>query len=369
MNLNPFQAVFPKLEYITSADHFFSTVKEDYPEYVLSGFFEKSSTAGLYVYQIKQKNRTFLGLIGCVDIEDYTSGNIIIHEKTLAAKEQQQIHLLLKRGAQVKPILLTHPRIDNLDDLLRELTKTKTPYYEVDFDLEKERHTFWEILDGTTIQKIQALFKKEIPQSYIADGHHRSSATALMNDRTKADNEEKSYDQILCAFFPTSELEIYDFNRVIEGLGEVSPTYFMARLSQLFDIEELVVPRKPLKKHELTLFINKEWYQLTWRKEVLEEYQKEPVILDVQLLNEKVLKGILNIEDVRMDLRVKYVEGPQGLEGIKGKTLKNEQRIGFCLYPVDMEDFIKISDVGSTLPPKSTWFEPRIRNGLIVKDF
>lgn len=369
MNLNPFQAIFPKTEYISSADHFFSTVKEEYPEYMESGFFEKSPKEGLYVYQITQQNRSFLGLIGCVDIEDYNSGRILIHEKTLAAKEQQQIHLLLKRGAQVKPVLLTHPKSNNIDSLLRQQIKKSPPFYEVAFELTEERHSFWEIQDGDLIQRFQSLFNKEVPNAYIADGHHRSSVTALMENRTKSLDDRKSYDQLLCAFFPTTELEILDFNRVIEGLNEVTPTFFMAKLSQLFDIEEMPEPTKPTKKHEITLYINKEWYKLTWRKKVLEAYKDEPVILDVTLLNEKVLNGILNIEDVRMDLRVKYVEGPKGLDGIKDKTLKTEQRIGFCLYPVDMNDFIKLSDAGNTLPPKSTWFEPRIKNGLIVKEF
>ena len=369
MNLKPFQAIIPKMEYISSADHFFGTVKEEYSEYMESGFFEKSPKEGIYIYQITQQNRTYLGLIACVDIKDYTSGNIIIHEKTLAIKEQQQIHLLLKRGAQVKPILLAHPKIETLDTLLRAQIKAAKPLYEVAFDLNQEKHAFWEIKDGDLIQDIQRIFKKKVPVSYIADGHHRSSATALMRDRTKSKEDHKSYDQLLCAFFPTSELEILDFNRVIEGLNEVSPTMFMAKLSQLFDIEALDEPVKPSKKHEIILYINKEWYKLNWRASILEEYKEEPVLLDVMLLNEKVLKGILNIADVRMDLRVKYVEGPQGLEGIKGKTLKNEQRIGFCLYPVDMQDFIKIADAGNTLPPKSTWFEPRIKNGLIVKEF
>ncbi|MDF1864501.1 MAG: DUF1015 family protein [Saprospiraceae bacterium] len=369
MNLKPFQAVFPKMDFITSADHFFSTVKEQYPEYIESGFFEKSPQEGFYVYQIQQGERKFTGLVAGVDIHDYIDGRILKHEKTLSTKEQQQIHLILKRHAQVKPILLTYPKNEHISKLLKSQIDTKKPSIQIFFEQLNEKHSFWAIREGKMIEEIQQLFKKEVPQSYIADGHHRTSATALMYQRMKGKPTEKSFNKILCAFFETTELEILDFNRVIEGLNEVSPTYFMARISQLFEIEPLTTPIKPTKKHEITLYINKEWYKLTWKKEVLDSHQNEGVILDVSLLNELVLRDILGIQDVRMDLRVKYVEGPKGLEGLKGKALKNDQRIGFCLYPVNISDFIKISDHGKTLPPKSTWFEPRIKNGLIVKEF
>lgn len=365
MNLRPFQAVFPRTDYITSSEHFFSTVKEDYNEFEESGFFEKSPREGFYVYQIRQGEQYFTGLVACTDINDYNEGKILKHEKTLSAKEQQQIHLLLKRKAQVKPILLTYPKNERISDLLKSQIENQKATVEINFEQLDETHRFWAITDGKMLQKIREMFKKEVPYIYIADGHHRTSATALMYDRTGGE----SFKSVLCAFFETTELQIFDFNRVIEGLNEVSPTWFMAKMSQLFDIQELSVPTKPSKKHEITLFVNKEWYKLTWRKEVLETYKNEPVLLDVMLLNEKVLTDILGIEDVRTDLRVKYIEGPKGVDGVKGKTIKSEGRIGFCLYPVDMSDFIKISDLGKTLPPKSTWFEPRIKNGLIVKEF
>ena len=369
MNLRPFRAIFPKMDFITSADHFFSNVKEQYAEYVQSGFFEKSPQEGFYVYQIQQNEKQFTGLVATVDIQDYIEGHILKHEHTLSTKEQQQIHLILRRNAQVKPVLLTYPKNKTVSSLLKNHIKNKKPSIQIFFEQLNETHSFWAIKSGKKIEEFQKVFKKEVPQAYISDGHHRSSATALMHERTKSKASSRSFNKLLCAFFETTELEIFDFNRVIEGLNEVSPTMFMARLSQLFEIEPLSEPAKPTKKHEIILYINKEWYKLTWRKAVLDRYKSEPVLLDVTLLNEEVLKEILGIKDVRMDMRVKYVEGPKGLEGIKGKTLKNEQRIGFCLYPVEMSDFIKISDLGKTLPPKSTWFEPRIKNGLIVKEF
>jgi len=142
----------------------------------------------------------------------------------------------------------------------------------------------------------------------------------------------------------------------------------MARISQLFEIEVLEGPERPRQKHEISIFINKEWYRLSWKPEILETYKHLPVILDADLLNEKVLKEILNIKDVRTDQRIKYVEGQKGLDELRIKTIKNEHRVGFCLYPVSIEDLMKIADANFVLPPKSTWFEPRLKNGLIVQE-
>ncbi|RMG80895.1 MAG: DUF1015 domain-containing protein [Bacteroidetes bacterium] len=369
MNLKPFQAVFPNPEYITSADHFMSTVKTDYNEYVASGFFEKSSREGFYVYQIQHFDKKYTGLVACVDIRDYLDGKILKHEHTLATKEQEQIHLLLRRNAQVKPILLTHPPKKDIAGLLKSEIAGRTPTLEIFFEKENQIHRFWQVSEGGRIEEIQLLFRSQVPRSYIADGHHRSAATARMFERAKDPDLAGRFDVLLAAFFATSELEILDFNRVIEGLNLVSPTRFMAELSRLFEIEPLSAPEKPAQKHEITLFINKEWYKLRWRESVLREESDKPVLLDVSLLNEKVLRDILGIEDVRTDARVKYVEGTKGAEGLTDKAIKNEFRVGFWLYPVAMEDFLKIADLGKTLPPKSTWFEPRIKNGLVVKEF
>lgn len=367
MDIKPFQAVYPNVDFITSAEHFFSTVKEKYNEYDASGFFNKAAQEGLYIHQIQVDNRIYTGLICCVSIQNYLDGKIKKHENTLASKEQQQIHLLLQRKAHVKPILLTYHGVPEIDNFIKKFIKKKKPFQSVKFDESDQLHSFWEITDGKLIQQLQLIFKNKIPHSYIADGHHRSSTTAIMHQRN-SDKSDLDYDVLLCALYPSSELEILDFNRVIEGLNELSPTIFMARISQIFEVELLESAQKPTRKHELTMLLDKEWYRLTLRAKIIEEYQHLPTVLDVTILNQKVLQSILNIQDVRTDARVKYVEGPKGLETVKGKTAKNEHRVAFCLYPVSMHDFLAISDAGKILPPKSTWFEPRMINGLIVKE-
>jgi uncharacterized protein (DUF1015 family) len=369
MHIQPFQAVYPDTGLISSADHFFSSVKEKFSDYWESGFFKKLPQEGLYIHRIQTPKRLFTGMVACIDVQDYLDGHVKKHENTLSAAEQEQTHLLLRRSAQVKPVMLTYRKVDAIDDILNGYANASPHFLEVHFDEMDEMHRFWEIKEGHIIQRLQTIFQENVPDTYIADGHHRTSSAALLYQRFGKKKGENPFRWLPCAFYATPELEIHDFNRVVEGLNDLKPSVFMAQLSRLFDIEVLKKPQKPTKKHELTLYLDREWFKLNWKKELLSSYKKEPVVLDVNLLNTHVLKGILGISDVRTDARVKYLEGPKGLDVLKEKTLKNEERLAFCLFPVSMEDFLEVSDLGGVLPPKSTWFEPRIRSGLLVRQF
>ena len=222
MNLKPFQAIFPELSFITSPDHFFSSVREQYNEYKESGFFNKTASEGMYIYQIQTNGKSYMGLVTCIDINDYRNGKIKRHENTLAAKEQQQMHLMLKREAQVKPVLLTYKKVEKIDKILNQVVQSQRPFQQIHFEQSNQKHVFWKIMDGKTIQKLQKIFAEQVDCTYIADGHHRTSTTAIMDERMTNKKGAKSYDQLLCALFPTTELEILDFNRVIEVVGDFS---------------------------------------------------------------------------------------------------------------------------------------------------
>jgi uncharacterized protein (DUF1015 family) len=367
MHIQPFQALYPDTGLISSADHFCLTVKEEFKHYLQSGFFKKMPQDGIYIHHIATARRHFTGLIACVDIEDYLDGSIKRHEHTIAPAEQSQMHLLLHRNAQVKPVMLTYRNVPEIDNAIARFTASNPQFLEVRFEDAKETHRFWAISDGRLIEQFQQLFSEKVPSTYIADGHHRTSADARLFERYGVSKPDNPFRWLTCALYPTAELEIHDFNRIIEGLNDLTPTVFMAKLSQLFDIEVLEEAEKPRRKTELTMFLDREWFRLNWRPEVLEEFYQESILLDVTLLNEKVLKNILHIKDVRTDARVKYLEGPKGLGALKEKTIKSEERLAFCLYPVAMVDFLAVSDANDVLPPKSTWFEPRIRSGLVVR--
>jgi len=175
----------------------------------------------------------------------------------------------------------------------------------------------------------------------------------------------KQYRYLLCMFFASDQLVIHEYNRIVDMEGEMTPTMFLAKLSTLCDVEALKKADKPRKKHEMTLYLNREWYRLRWKKKVLKVYSKELVVVDADILNKEVLNNILAIKDVRNDARLSYVDGLSGVAGITEKTEKSAYRIGFCLYPLSYKDITKVADAGKTLPPKSTWFEPRVKNGVI----
>lgn len=369
MRILPFQAVYPNFEYISSPDSFFGNVKYDYPDYKKSGFFTKAPQEALYIYEIKTVSRDYTGLIACSDIRDYEEENIKRHENTLPSKEQQQMHLMLSRNAILKPVLLTYKGVDALNKLINEYKNSFDPYYATHFQEENATHSIWEVSDGKRIQQIQKLFKKHVPITYIADGHHRCSTTALMHERLKKKKSGKDYSRLLSAFFPADELEVHDYNRVVDGLDDLTLTTFMARISKLFDIDILDEPTKPSKKHEIVMFVNREWFKLTWKKKYLKVCPEMKVLLDASLLDQLVLKEILGIKDTRTDTRIKYIEGPKGLDEIRGKAIKNERRLAFMLYPASLNDLITVADAGQTMPPKSTWFEPRMKNGVIVQEY
>lgn len=369
MRVLPFRAIYPNLDFITSNDSFFESVKEEYSHHRANGFFLRASEAGIYLYEIAGRDRTYLGLIATVDIQDYLDGRIKKHEQTLTEKEQVQIQLLLRRNAAVKPVLLGYPRVEAIDRRLSEQRNSAVPFLEVFFERDRETHRLWQITDPGTTQAIQTLFLDFVPQTYIADGHHRATISAILHQRMANRPEGPGFERLLCALFGSDQLEILDYNRVIDGLHDLSSTRFMAQMARYFKIKALNEPVAPRRKHELILFVNKEWYRLRWRKQVLKGYKDHEVVLDTMLLNEKVLAEVFGIEDVRNDGRVQYVEGPLGLEGLRQRTLQSEYNVGFALYPVQLDEMIRLVDAGETLPPKSTWFEPRMKNGLIVYPF
>lgn len=367
MHILPFKALFPNMEYIPSPDYFFATVREEFPQYYDNGFFWSADRDAFYVYEIQTPRRNYLGLAACVDLRDYREGAIKKHEHTIAENEQKQMQLVLRRKAGVKPVLLTYPEVPDIQQWLRQHASEQEPVLVVHFEEEAQHHRLWAVTEPGEMEAIRQLFVKKVTCSYIADGHHRIATTALMHEKLETPEGQQHYGALLSAFFSSEELEILDFNRVVEAFEDITPTQFMARLSQVCEIELLDNPEKPRQKHQLTMYLRREWYLLQWRPEVLARHGSDA--LDAALLNELVLKDILGITDVRHDLRIEYVEGPKGLEGLRKKAMKNEQTAAFCLYPIQISDLFWLADAGQMLPPKSTWFEPRMKNGMLVQEF
>lgn len=367
MRIRPFQAVYPNLDKITSVDTFFGRVKYEYPDYKNQGFFSKIAEEAVYVYRISKPERNYTGLIACSDVNDYLEGKIKKHENTLRSKERQQMQLMIRRNAIVKPVLLIYPGVAEISQLLNDFIEKNHVVFETKFEIENELHSFWKVIETPMIQHIQKLFLEKVPVTYIADGHHRCSSTALMYQMMEGSQNAALYSSMLGAFFPAEALEIRDFNRIVER--KTSLTTFMARLSQVFEIEEMELPAKPSQKHQIVLFINHEWFRLSWKKSVLDAYKDQKVVLDARLLDEQVLQNIMGIDDIRSSTRINYVEGSKSLDEIRSRTIINDNSVAFCLFPVELKDMLTVADMGETMPPKSTFFEPRIKNGLIVQEF
>ncbi|MCB9265931.1 MAG: DUF1015 domain-containing protein [Lewinellaceae bacterium] len=369
MHIKPFQAVYPNLDYVTSPDSFFNSVREEYPEYAGNGFFTKTAQEAIFIYRIKTPERHYTGLVACTDIRDYLEGHIKEHEHTLPAKEQQQIQLMLRRKAAIKPVLLAYKRVEAISNWIEAYIIRRSPFFEVETEEAGEHHFLWEVRDGQAIRDIQSLFEQYVPWSYIADGHHRTSTTALLHGRPMMGKQKSDFSLLLCALFPSSDIDILDFNRVVYGLNGLSKTAFMAHISRYFEIGFLDEPGKPSEKHQLTMYFNREWYSLRWKENILDQYAGEEVVLDAMLLDDCVLANVLGVEDVRTDQRILYVEGPRGVEGILQAVSKGEEGVAFCLFPVKLEELMRVADAGKAMPPKSTWIEPRMKNGLLVREY
>lgn len=368
MKIYPFQAVFPDKELIASEESFFGRVKYDYPEFAESGFFKKTSREALYVYEITRFGNRHLGFFGCIATTDFDDGLILKHENTLAANEQKMMQLILHRKAMVKPVLLTYPKKDEVHSMLEQLIKDRKPFLELDFKEEKSHHRVWQISEGEAIQFLHDQFEKNIPVLYVADGHHRCSTLSMLNRSKKKKDKNLHFDHTFAAFFSFDQLQIHEYNRSVDILDSISATRLMAQLSRYCHIHTVKGPFRPKKIHQFGMLINNEWYHLEWKKRAFKKFPKDKVITDAQMLNTLILEEIMGIADVRNDERIKYVEGIKELEGLLQKTLKNDTRIGFSLYPIPMQDFKAVADAGDVLPPKSTWFEPRMKNGILVHE-
>lgn len=367
MQIKPFPAIFPKFELVPSPDSFCDSSKDLYREYSDKGFFREHAQPALYIYRIEAAHRRHTGLVALNDVEDFFSGKVKKHEKTLSEREQHQVRLFLQWEAVLKPVLLTYPPAADISDWLDRYARTHKPLFSTHFAKGHQTHRVWAVPDTGDIRQVQALFATQVRSVYIADGHHRTSTIALLHGQLAEEHAQYDFDHLFCAFFATDQLNILDYNRVVEGLEGISQASFVARLSRLFDLEVLPTPRRPEHKHELVMCLRKDWFSLRWRADVLAQYPPDQVLLDAELLNERVLRDLLGIQDVRTDQRITYVEGNKGIRGIQKQVGRNRSRVGFMLYPVTFADMMRLADLGESLPPKSTYFEPRLRSGVLVQ--
>lgn len=366
--ISPFRAALPDLSDIISFDDFFGSAKRKFPMYLSDGIYYQNKKKSFYIYRIKRSHRSHTGFLACTNVLDYINGKIKKHENTLAAKEAKMMRLFEERQALIKPILLTYPNVLEIDALINRITTSTPPSFHIPF--QDEEHIFWQIEDPKRIEALTEAFDNHVKESYICDGHHRAKTSELLYKRylksEELNKDKAQFNFMLVAYFPASEIEIHNYNRVIADLGTLSQKGFLEQLAVYYNIEPTEKNYTPISKHEMGMYLENQWYKLVLKK----AYSPGPntitkETLDVYFLNKFVLEGILQIEDVRTEPDIKYIEGPKGAFSLERKVREGKAKIGFNLYPVALEDLIKISDEKDTLPPKSTWIEPRMRNGFI----
>ena len=320
-----------------------------------------------YIYAQTMNGRTQYGFVVAANVQDYMEGRIKKHELTRRDKEEDRMKHVRINNANVEPVFFAFPDNEELENIIKEVT-AQTPEY--DFVAEDGfGHHFWVINNEGTIAKITELFA-QMPSLYIADGHHRSAAAALVGHEKALANPNhtgnEEYNYFLAVAFPASHLRIIDYNRVVKDLNGLSQEEFIAKLTDNFNVEEKGEEiYTPEKLHNFSLYLGGKWYSLTAKEGTYND--SDPIgVLDVTISSDLILRDILNIQDLRSDKRIDFVGGIRGLGELKKRVDSGEMAMALALYPVSMKQLIDIADTGNIMPPKTTWFEPKLRSGLVI---
>lgn len=363
-HISCFNSARPDLSDIISVDDFFETVKRNFPLYFSDGIYDERAENSLYIYRIVSKFKTHTGLVCCTHIQDYINNKIKKHENTLKLKEDKMLMLFNERRAQIKPILLTYPNVESIDALIASVCSNNQPDFFLEFT--DETHFFWELKEQDNKDTLCRLFSENVHYSYLCDGHHRARTSELLYEENKGSAYENEFSWMLSAYFPASEITIHNFDRLITEI-DIEESDFILQLSKYFEIKEVDDDFKPKKKFQIGLLLSDKTYKLQLKNEfVPAEGCSTKQALDVFLLNEYVLKDILGIKDIRTALEIKYMEGPKGVASMRKKLKEGKAKVAFNLFPLSFEELVGVSDEGDFLPPKSTFIEPRMRNGFLV---
>ena len=321
-----------------------------------------------YIYAQTMDGRTQYGIAGAAFCEDYQNQIIKKHELTRPDKEDDRMVLINTMNANAEPVFLSYRAVPEIDEIVNNITKQKPEYKFVSND--GFGHQFWVINDADTNKRIEKLFADKVPALYVADGHHRTAAAARVGLERKAKNPNhtgnEDYNYFLAVIFPDNQLKIMDYNRVIKDLNGLSSKEFLEKLSASFIIENKGAEiYRPAKLHEMSLYLDGIWYSLNAKQGTYND--SDPIgVLDVTILTKQVLEPILNITDLRTSKRIDFVGGIRGLGELKKRVDSGEMAAAFAMYPVSMAQLLDIADTGNIMPPKTTWFEPKLRSGLVV---
>ena len=326
------------------------------------GVLFRESAPCYYIYRLTWKGRSQTGLVCLSSVEDYNQGRIRKHEFTRPEKENDRINHIKTTGAQTGNVFLAYENVADMDTLVAGWISGHEPVY--DFTAaDGVTHTVWVVDDVSVISAVTGIFAGQVPCTYIADGHHRAASAAKVRE-AMGEAATADADYFLTTLFPSAELEIMDYNRVVKDLNGMSPEDFISSLQDDFMITLSAEPVRPAEPHEFGMYLEGQWYILTARKGT---WTDDPIgVLDVTILSHNLLDKLLDIKDQRTDKRIDFVGGIRGLEALEQRVNSGEMAVAFSLYPVSIRQLFAIADSGEVMPPKSTWFEPKLRDGLFT---
>lgn len=341
---------------------------ENFKKFQENGWLVQDSKECYYVYAQTMNGKTQYGLVVGAYVPDYLNGVIKKHELTRRDKEEDRMKHVRVNNANIEPVFFAYPDNTELDKIVSKYAATE-PEYNFIAPLDGFGHTFWVIDQDEDIKRITEIFA-EIPALYIADGHHRSAAAALVGAEKAKQNPnhrgDEEYNYFMAVSFPANQLTIIDYNRVVKDLNGLTPAEFLARIAENFVIEEKGEEiYKPNALHNFALYLEGKWYSLTAKPGTYDD--SDPIgVLDVTISSNLILNDILGIKDLRSDKRIDFIGGIRGLGELKRRVDSGEMKMALALYPVTMKQLMDIADTGNIMPPKTTWFEPKLRSGLII---
>ncbi|MBR6749653.1 MAG: DUF1015 domain-containing protein [Bacteroidaceae bacterium] len=367
-----YHIIKPEIDFAPGTDEHapevYEKAVENFHAFQEKGWLVQDEKENYYVYAQTMNGRTQYGLVVAANVEDYLSGVIKKHELTRRDKEEDRMKHVRNSNANIEPVFFSYPDNEELDGIVARVCKEKAAEY--DFVApDGFGHHFWVIDNEADIKRITELFAA-IPYLYIADGHHRTAAAALVGAEKAKNNPnhrgDEEYNYFLAVCFPASHLKIIDYNRVVKDLNGLTSEEFLAKVAEHFVVEKKGADiYTPAALHNFALYLDGAWYSLTAREGTYDD--NDPIgVLDVTISSDYILRDILGITDLRSDKRIDFVGGIRGLGELKDRVDSGEMRVALALYPVSMQQLIDIADTGNIMPPKTTWFEPKLRSGLVI---
>ncbi len=341
----------------------YDKAKENLTAFMSRNILFRENKPCYYIYRLTMNGRSQAGLVCASSVEDYENGLIKKHEFTRPEKEQDRINHIKTTGAQTGNVFLAYKNVPEIDKVINGWMADKNPQYDFVAD-DGVQHSIWIVSDDETIATITRLFKTLVPATYIADGHHRAASAAKVK-AALGEAATENADFFLTTLFPSNQLAIMDYNRLVKDLNGLSSAEFFDKLSVAFSFEEVKEAYRPVIAHEFGLYHAKRWFKLTAKPGTFNE--NDPIaVLDVSILQANLLDPILGIKDQRTDKRIDFVGGIRGLNELEKRVDSGEMALAISLYPVSIQQLFDVADSGEVMPPKSTWFEPKLRDGLLT---